>query len=93
MIRHMFGFQRDALTGDAIGQNSTRSSADLITNYLNAAGHTVPRFETYRLGFETYRLGFETYRLGFETYRLGFETYRLGFETSQLGFETSRLGF
>ncbi|MBC6478951.1 MAG: S8 family serine peptidase [Hormoscilla sp. GM7CHS1pb] len=37
----MFGFRGDALTKDAIGEDSTRSSADLITNYLDAAGDTV----------------------------------------------------
>jgi len=41
IIRYMFGFRGDALTRDAIGEDGTRSSADLITNYLDAAGHTV----------------------------------------------------
>ena len=41
IIRYMFGFRGDTLTRDAIGEDSTRSSADLITNYLDAAGDTV----------------------------------------------------
>ncbi|MBO1346726.1 MAG: S8 family serine peptidase [Hormoscilla sp. GUM202] len=41
IMRYMFGFRGDALTKDAIGEDGTRSSADLITNYLDAAGHTV----------------------------------------------------
>ncbi|MBC6421052.1 MAG: PPC domain-containing protein [Hormoscilla sp. SP12CHS1] len=40
-MRYMFGFRGDALTKDAIGEDSTRSSADLITNYLDAAGDTL----------------------------------------------------
>ncbi|MBC6475122.1 MAG: hypothetical protein GDA48_21845 [Hormoscilla sp. GM102CHS1] len=38
IMRYMFGFRGDALTKDAIGEDITRSSADLITNYLDAAG-------------------------------------------------------